>query len=51
MAGAEGLQLMPAGSYFRFVIPSDLAYGEEGNSNIPGGATLVFDVYLITIVE
>ena len=47
----EGLQLMRVGSYYRFVIPADLAYGEDGNGSIPGDATLVFDVYLIAIVN
>jgi len=47
----EGLQLMPTGSYYRMVIPPDLGYGSSGNSNIPGDATLVFDVYLIAIVD
>lgn len=45
----EGLQLMRVGSHYRFVIPSDLGYGESGNNNIPGGATLFFDVYLLGI--
>jgi len=45
----EGLQLMPVGSYYRFVIPPELAYGEDGKGDIPGDATLVFDVYLIAI--
>ena len=48
----EGLQLMTEGSYYRFVIPSDLGYGDTGSPpKIPGGATLVFDVYLIEIVR
>lgn len=47
----EGLQLMPVGSYYRFVIPADLAYGETGSGTIPGNATLVFDVYLLEIVQ
>ena len=31
----EGLQLMNAGSKFRFHIPAALAYGEQGSSRIP----------------
>jgi FKBP-type peptidyl-prolyl cis-trans isomerase len=47
---SEGLQLMPVGSRYRFVIPSDLAYGPDGS---PGGigpnATLVFEVEMLEI--
>ena len=45
----EGLQLMPTGSKFTFYIPSDLAYGDQGAGGlIPGGATLIFDIELIS---
>ena len=45
----EGLQLMTAGSKYRFYIPHNLAYGEAGaGGSIPGGATLIFDVELIS---
>ncbi|MCL2764692.1 MAG: FKBP-type peptidyl-prolyl cis-trans isomerase [Treponema sp.] len=47
---AEGLQLMSVGSKYRFYIPSELGYGEEGiQSIIPPFATLVFDVELLEI--
>jgi len=40
----EGLQLMPVGSKYRFVIPSELAYGERGaGQSIGPGETLVFE--------
>ena len=46
----EGLQLMNVGSKFRFVIPSDLAYGDRGaGQNIGPGETLVFEVELLEI--
>ena len=47
----EGLQLMKAGSKYRFTIPSDLAYGEMGAGSIPPNAVLVFDVELIKVTK
>jgi len=47
----EGLQLMNVGSTFRFVIPSDLAYGPTGAGPIPPSATLVFVVELLDIIR
>lgn len=44
----EGIQLMSKGAKYRFYIPSDLAYGDNGAGNvIPPGSTLVFDVELV----
>jgi FKBP-type peptidyl-prolyl cis-trans isomerase FklB len=46
----EGVQLMPTGSKFKFFIPSDLAYGDNGaGADIGPGATLVFEVELLEI--
>ncbi|MBS1749608.1 MAG: FKBP-type peptidyl-prolyl cis-trans isomerase [Bacteroidetes bacterium] len=46
----EGLQLMPVGSRFKFYIPYQLGYGEQGSgSTIPGGSMLIFDVELLGI--
>jgi len=45
----EGLQLMTPGSKYELVIPSELAYGPEGNQSIPGNSVLVFEVELISI--
>jgi len=48
----EALPLMKEGSHWRLWIPSDLAYGDRGaGSDIPGGATLMFEVELIQIVK
>ncbi len=46
----EGVQLMPEGSTYRFLIPSALGYGDRGAPpTIPGGAPLVFQVELVSI--
>lgn len=46
------LPLMKEGSHWRLWIPSDLAYGDRGaGADIPGGATLMFEVELIKIVK
>ena len=42
----EGIQLMPAGSTFTFLIPPELAYGKKGTNGIPPDSTLIFDVDL-----
>lgn len=49
---SEGLQLMPVGSKYRFVIPSDLGYGAQGTGgDIGPDATLIFEVEMLEIVE
>ncbi len=46
------LPMMKEGSHWRLWIPSDLAYGDRGaGSDIPGGATLIFEVELLEIVK
>ena len=46
----EGLQLMKEGGKATLVIPSDLAYGDQGSGEtIPPGATLKFEVELFKV--
>ncbi len=48
----EGVQLMSIGSKYKFYIPYQLAYGEQGSGEmIPGGSLLIFEVELIDIVK
>lgn len=49
----EGLQLMPVGSKYRFWVPANLGYGEQGTPGGPIGpdATLTFDVELLGIAK
>lgn len=47
----EGLQLMREGAVYRFFIPYNLAYGENGaGGSIPPYASLVFEVELIEVL-
>jgi FKBP-type peptidyl-prolyl cis-trans isomerase len=46
----EGLQLMPVGSKYRFVIPAAIGYGHQGaGGQIGPDAVLVFEVELLDI--
>jgi len=47
----EGVQLMVVGDKFEFIIPGDLAYGENGmtQAGIGPDATLIFEVELLEI--
>lgn len=45
----EALQLMPVGSKFKLFIPSDLAYGAQGQGTIKPHSALIFEVELIEI--
>jgi FKBP-type peptidyl-prolyl cis-trans isomerase FkpA len=45
----EGVQKMKVGGKSALVCPADIAYGDQGRPGIPGGATLLFDVELLSI--
>lgn len=47
----EGVQLMKAGSKYRFYIPPELAYGADARPGSPIGpnSTLIFDIELIEV--
>ena len=48
----EALQLMPVGSKWQVIIPSELAYGERGAGKAIGpNSTLIFDIELLGIKD
>ncbi|WDE98111.1 FKBP-type peptidyl-prolyl cis-trans isomerase [Lentisphaera profundi] len=47
----EGVQLMKPGAKYVFYIPSNLAYGPNGQGPIPANADLIFEVELLKIVK
>jgi len=42
----EAIQLMNAGSIYRFYFPYQLAFGEKGSGNIPGYTPFIYEVEL-----
>ena len=45
----EALQEMKVGSRWKLYVPPELAYGERGLAQIPGGETLVYDLELLGV--
>lgn len=45
----QGIVGMKPGGKRTLILPSKLGYGEQGQGSIPPGATLVFDVHLLSI--
>jgi FKBP-type peptidyl-prolyl cis-trans isomerase FkpA len=45
----EGIPLLPVGSKGRLIIPSNLAYGPQGNQGIPPNSPLVFEIEVISV--
>ncbi|CAM4423472.1 Domain amino terminal to FKBP-type peptidyl-prolyl isomerase [Pedobacter westerhofensis] len=43
----EAALLMPAGSKWVVYIPSDLACGDDGDEDVPGGATLIYEMEVL----
>jgi len=46
----EGLMLLPKGSKATLILPSSLAYGEQGNQGIPPFTPLIFEIEMIDII-
>lgn len=47
----EAILLMNVGSKYKFYIPYELAYGENGGGPIPPYSTIIFEVELLEIVK
>lgn len=47
----QGLVGMAVGGKRRLVIPPSLAYGSAGNPPIPGNATIVFDIEMVSVTD
>jgi len=48
---SQGMQFMKVGGKAKLYCPTDLAYGDRGQGEIPPGAALIFEVELVDIVK
>lgn len=46
---SEGISYLKEGGKATLYVPSELAYGERGNRNIPGNSLLIFEVELVKV--
>lgn len=46
----EGLMLLPKGGKATLILPSSLAYGEQGNQGIPPFTPLIFEIEIVNII-
>lgn len=47
----EGLQMMQAGSLYRFYLPNEMAYGAKGNNDIPPFTPMIYEIELQEIYK
>ncbi|TZF85976.1 FKBP-type peptidylprolyl isomerase (plasmid) [Pedobacter sp. BS3] len=47
----EGLMLFPKGTKATLILPSKLAYGQQGNQAIPPYTPLIFDIEIVNIIH
>ncbi len=45
----QGVPGMKVGGKRRLIVPPDLAYGSSGAGSIPGNATLIFEIELLSV--
>lgn len=46
----EGIQLIKKGGKIQLVLPPELAYGDQGQGEVPANSTLIFDIELFDVI-